>query len=537
MKWTNLSLPFVFVLLMLFTSAQDKVFDSNLPIVFVNTNGNEIRDEPKITAELGVIWNNNGEMNNTHDSHNHFKGKIGIEIRGSSSQMFPKKSFGFELRNEEDEGVDFPLLGMPEEEDWILYAPYSDKTLIRNVLTYTLASKLASYTPRCRFVELFINNKYWGVYILMEKIKRDKNRVDISKLNENEISGEDLTGGYIVKIDKTIGSGGDGWYSEFENTNGTSTFYQYEYPKQEDIVEAQKEYIKHYISEFEAAVLNKEFDLSTGYSSFINLKSFFDFIVMNEFTKNVDGYRLSTFLFKDKNGKLNAGPIWDFNLGFGNADYYRGWETTGLQMYADLELDYWQIPLWWKGLLNDSYFSNSLRCNWDELREDKFSNEKVTDLVDSLVNLLTYPSIRNFNRWQVIGEYVWPNYFIGTTYAKEIDWMKSWITDRLRWLDFAMPGDCSELTSTKLSALQTIVKVYPNPVSDKLNVQINSSSNSMHRVQLFSASGQLVLVHNYYLAQGYNLIEVNTENLISGIFICHVYEGNKRVSAHKIVKY
>jgi hypothetical protein len=537
MKWTNLFLIFVSVFSALFTSAQDKLFDSDLPIVFVNTNGSEIPDEPKITAELGIVWNQNGEQNNTHDKYNHFTGKIGIEIRGSSSQMFPKKSFGFELRNEENEGVDFPLLGMPEEEDWILYAPYSDKTLIRNVLTFSLAAKLGAYTPKCRFVELFINNKYWGVYVLMEKIKRDKNRVDISKLKNDEISGEDVTGGYIVKIDKTTGSGGDGWYSGFKNTNGTSTFYQFEYPKQEDIVEPQKEYIKNYIGEFETAVLNKNFDSTTGYSSYINQQSFYDFIVMNELSKNVDGYRLSTFLFKDKNGRLNAGPIWDFNLGFGNANYYNGWETSGLQMYADLEQDNWQIPFWWKSLLNDSYFSNSLRCNWDELREDKFSNEKVNDMVDSLVNLLAYPSIRNFSRWQVIGEYVWPNYFVGTTYVKEIEWLKSWITNRLRWLDFAMPGDCSQITGNELSAFERTVKVFPNPVSDKLNVQINASASSMYSVQLFSASGQLVTKHNYSLVTGNNLIEINTENLNSGIFICHVYQGNKKVSVHKIVKY
>lgn len=537
MKLTKLFLTCLFVVFELVAFGQDKIFDSNLPLVFVNTNNKQIPDDPKITAELGIVWNENGEQNNTKDRFNHFSGKIGIEIRGSSSQSFPKKSFGIELRDEAGEGIDFPLLGMPEEEDWILYAPYTDKTLIRNVLTFSLASELGSYVPRCRFVELFINNEYWGVYVLMEKIKRDKNRVDISKLKADEISGDDLTGGYIVKIDKTTGSGGEGWYSSFNNSDGSKGYYQYEYPKQEDIVPAQKNYIKNYIDNFETAVNNQEFDSSTGYSSFINHQSFYNYIIMNELSKNVDGYRLSTYLYKDKNGKLNAGPIWDFNLGYGNANYYKGWETAGLQMYADLNRDNWHNPFWWKGLLVDSYFSNSLRCNWDELREHTLSNEKVNNVVDSLVNLLIYPSARNFNRWPVIGEYVWPNYFVGTSYVQEIDWMKSWLEDRLRWLDFAMPGDCSALTSSKITPFNKVVKVFPNPVSDKLNVQISANSTSVYKLQLYSTSGQLVFEQNYSIIQGVNKLEVNTENLRGGMFICHIYNGETKVSVHKVLKH
>ncbi len=118
------------------SSAQITHFSSGLPLVYINTNGEEIRDEPKIQAEMGIVWNEAGELNEAGSEFNHFQGNVGIEIRGSSSQMFPKKSFGFELHDELGEDMDFPLLGMPEEEDWILYAPYSDKSLIRNVLTF-----------------------------------------------------------------------------------------------------------------------------------------------------------------------------------------------------------------------------------------------------------------------------------------------------------------------------------------------------------------------------------------------------------------
>src|SRR5665811_1630254 len=214
MNFKGVVILYVIFVNTLVVSAQNNNFLSNLPLIYINTNGRQIPDNPKISAEMGIIWNGPGETNQTSNSFNHFNGKISIEIRGSSSQMFPKKSYGFETKDELGEDMDFPLLGLPEEEDWILYAPYSDKTLIRNVLTFVLAEPLGHYTPRCRFVELFLNNKYQGVYVLMEKIKRDKNRVDIANLKLEDNAGDELTGGYIVKIDKTTGSGGRGWYSK-----------------------------------------------------------------------------------------------------------------------------------------------------------------------------------------------------------------------------------------------------------------------------------------------------------------------------------
>src|SRR5210317_109968 len=169
--------------------------ENKLPKVNLNTNGATIIDEPKIEAQMTIT------VNDIVD----FSGKIGIEIRGSSSQMFPKKQFGLEIWDEANEGINVSLLGFPEEEDWILYAPYSDKALIRNVLIYDLARDIGRYASRVKFVDVSINGSYNGVYVLMEKLKRDSNRIDLNKLKPEEISGEDLTGGYILKIDKAVG--------------------------------------------------------------------------------------------------------------------------------------------------------------------------------------------------------------------------------------------------------------------------------------------------------------------------------------------
>jgi spore coat protein CotH len=263
-----------------------------------------------------------------NDPFNDYDGRIGIEIRGSSSQMFPKKQYGVELWDENGEGIDASLLGFPEEEDWILFAPYNDKSLLRDVLAYKLGRDMGRYAPRTKYCEVVLNGQYDGVYVLIEKIKRDKNRVDINKLDPDEISGNSLTGGYIIKVDKTTGSGGDGWFSTYppaNNQNGQKIFFQYEEPKSEDIVSEQQQYIQQFIASFENVLAGDNFkDPVDGYAKYIDVDSFIDYFIINEVTKNVDAYRLSTFLHKQRDsdgGKLVMGPIWDYNLGFGNADY------------------------------------------------------------------------------------------------------------------------------------------------------------------------------------------------------------------------
>ena len=210
---------------------------------------------------------------------------------------------------------------MPIENDWIFNAPYTDKSLMRNVIIYKMARDAGRYASRTQYFELVLNGEYNGVYVMLEKIKRDKNRVNISKLNPNEISGDDITGGYIIKIDKWDGENLGGWYSnliEYSN-NRKEGFYQYHYPKPDDINYQQKEYIQDYINNFEKLMKSNEYsDPLTGFPSIIHWDSFIDFFIMQEITKNIDGYRLSTYLHKDKDsdgGRLVAGPIWDFNFG------------------------------------------------------------------------------------------------------------------------------------------------------------------------------------------------------------------------------
>ena len=177
-------LIFVFSVLYVCTSGIDKenrVVDfssSNLPIVIINTNGKSIMEDERIVAEMGIIWNDNDERNYVTDLPNNYAGRIEIELHGKSSLSFPKKSFRIETQDSIGENKNISLLGMPKENDWILYAPYSDKTMMRNALSYTLSGEISGYAPRVRYCELILNDAYHGVYVLTEKIKRDKNRVD-----------------------------------------------------------------------------------------------------------------------------------------------------------------------------------------------------------------------------------------------------------------------------------------------------------------------------------------------------------------------
>lgn len=415
-----------------------------LPQFQINTDDVSIVDEPKIDAELVII-----EAGvETH------RGAIGIEIRGSSSQQFPKKSFGFETRDEANEDVDAPLLGFPEEEDWILYAPYSDKSLIRNHLIYELSTNMGRYASKSKLADVFINGTYNGVYVFLEKLKRDENRIDINKLKDDENSGEDLTGGYILKLDKSNGpaeyiyTDTNSFLSNFDPPNsvgGQQIHFLYDDPDQDEITPEQKTYISGYIHDFETVLTSDVFtDPELGYCTYIDTESFIDFFLLNELSNNVDGFRLSTWITKDTNEKLEMGPIWDFNLAFGNADYCQGGATNvwAHRFNERCPDETWQLPFWWNRLLEDPTFVAELKNRWIELRNSTFSERTMFDKIDGYVaQISTSGSIQaNFSTWQVLGTYVWPNNYVGQTHDEEIVYLKDWIHARLNWLDDAISG-------------------------------------------------------------------------------------------------
>lgn len=486
-----------FLLINLSISAQ--VFtSSNLPIVLIDTEGQTIPDEPKIRAGMKIIDNGPGVRNYLIDTPV-FDGFIGIEIRGSSSQMFPKKSYGFETWDAENNDLKVSLLGMPEESDWILNANYNDKTFCRNVLAYQVSRNMGHYSSRYKFVEVMINGNYKGIYIFSEKIKRDANRVNIAKLKGDQNSGDPLTGGYIIKVDKTTGSGGDGWVSDFPppvHPNGQTIFFQYEYPKSENITPQQKQYISNYVDDFETALAGPDFaDPENGFRKYTMESTFLDYFLVNEISKNVDGYRLSTFLHKQREslgGKLRIGPVWDYDIAWHNADYCAGDVLEGWAYQFPCQGDYWQVPFWWSRLLEDSTFANNLNCRWTFLRRDVLSDAWFDQYIDSVAFSLDESQARNFTRWPILGEYVWPNPWpYPATYAEEISSLKSWIHLRLAWMDANLPGNCYTTYQESINVGQIQIQLFPNPVENVLSVSLSGIMGKELTVEITDLIGRV----------------------------------------------
>jgi len=432
-------------------NAPDPTFDVKFPYIEINTLGNFIQDEPKSNATMRVF-----EIKDDSIEILNYQGNIGIEIRGSSSQTFDKKSFGLETRTADNIDLDTSIFNMPNEEDWILNGPYSDKSLIRNVLIYELSNEMGRYASRTKLSELYIDNDYEGVYVFMEKLKRDNDRIAISKLQPEENEGEDLTGGYIIKIDKASGNGGSSLnytdYNSFSsayNIDGETTIipqthFLYDYPDEDAISTEQRSYISGYMSEFEDALAGPDYkDEELGYRKYIDVSSFVDFFILNEFSHNPDAYRLSTYMYKDKNEKLTIGPVWDFNLALGNCDYCNGGEPNNW-MYRFNEYcpnDAWQVPFWWKRLLSDPYFSDMVKIRYTELRANILNLTSVNAIIDDHVYQLESAGAiyRNFQKHPILSTYVWPNRNIGGSYPNEIQYLKSWISQRVSWMDSNVP--------------------------------------------------------------------------------------------------
>ncbi len=472
---------------------------SDLPVVVIDTYGSAIPDDPKIKAGLKIYNKGAGQRNSLTDIPE-FDGYIGIEIRGSSSQSFPKKSYGFESRDALGNSMDVSFLGMPAENDWILNANYTDKTLMRNAMAYQVWQNMGYYATRYHFVELIMNGQYLGIYIFSEKIKRDKNRLDIAKLDPNENSGDNLTGGYIIKIDKQTGSGGEGWISSYlpsEHNSGQTIYFQYEYPKMKDITSQQIAYIKNYVYDFETVLKNENFsDINSGFRKYADEKTFIDYFLVNELSKNVDGYRLSTLLNKDldsRGGKICMGPVWDYDIAWHNADYCEGDIFTGWAYQFPCPDDYWQVPFWWSRLLEDPRYVNNLACRWQSLRKNILSNAWFDNYIDSISGQLMEAQQRNFVQWPILGIYVWPNPSpYPATYSGEINALKTWMHNRLSWLDSNMPGNCDETYGIAENALENTIRIYPNPVVDNMNVEFRSSAKSTIGITIINQQGLIL---------------------------------------------
>jgi CotH kinase protein/Secretion system C-terminal sorting domain len=393
------------------------------------------------------------------------------------------------------------LLGMPAENDWVLNTSYDDKTFLRDVLSYDLARRMGRYASRYRHCELVINDVYMGMYVLLEKIKVDKNRVNITKIKNTDVAGDDLTGGYIVKIDKTTGTADAGWYSNFASSvvNKSRVLFQVDVPKLADIVPPQLAYIKAQVNAMETA-LNKGDFLSPNadYKNFIDSDSFIDYFLLTELTKNIDGYRLSTYFYKNKDskgGKFVMGPAWDYNLCYGNANYYDGWKTTDwVYDMNDTHLvqDGFLQPTWFKKLLNDTSYVRKAGQRWRSLRKTVFSGDRINNYLDSTATVISEGQNRDNLLWKTIGKYTWPNYYVGTTYQDELRWMKNWIQQRLAYMDSYLNTYGIVLANEEPRTPLKILNSYPNPSADEFTIAYEVLQAGQIKLQAVDMLGRVV---------------------------------------------
>ncbi|MGL4608954.1 MAG: CotH kinase family protein [Trueperaceae bacterium] len=357
--------------------------ESNLPIIKIDTAGETIPDNPKIQAKMQVIA---GEgVNAIGGTPNAYDGFIGIERRGTSSQSFAKKQYSLETWDEAGEELEVELLGMPKESDWILYAPFTDKSLIRNNLVYQTARDLGYYASRQLFTNVFLNEDYQGVYVLLERIKRDKNRVDISKVSEN------LTGGYLLEFQCGVAPDPDEVFFQVPRTAGDgSCVYIIQYPSDEELTAERKSYITDYVTQFAETLYGPNFqDPSTGFRSFTDELTFIDYMLISDIFKNPDAFNRSTYFYKDKEDVLKPGPLWDFDLALGNNTFGNAGEPEGFLLT--------NRP-WTDRLLQDSTFAAAYVERYRSLRQTHLSTNNLYTKIDEFVRTLGDSSQHNFER-------------------------------------------------------------------------------------------------------------------------------------------
>jgi len=509
---------------------------SDLPIVVINTAGGaSIPNEPKIDATMGIIYNGVGVTNSLSDPFNEFEGDIGIEIRGSSSSGFPKKQWGLETRDPSGVSMDVSIFDMAYDNDWVLQAPYSDKSLMRNVLTYKMGWDTDRYAPRTKFCEVVLNGEYQGVYVFMEKIKRKDGKVGIDDVKPEDVAGNELTGDYIFKVDKLTAGGQVAWTSPYPTySSGNNINIQLHDPELDSLVPVQLTYLENTVTAFETALISANFeDPVLGYDPYIERGSFIDFILVNEFGKNVDGYRISTYLHKrrlSEGGKIVAGPLWDFNLAFGNANYCQGGQTDGWEIYFNSYCPGGlNNPFWFERLLQDPNFANEMNCRWRDLRAGIWHTDTLMAYIDEQAAILNQSQTRNFQKWPVLGTYLWPNNFVGNTYDEEIAYLKTWVTDRANWMDANMFGSCTNWSVDEIESTQ--VRVFPNPADSYVLFEFTELI-SEGTLELYDHSGKLV--HSVSIQNSYQS-EIDLTQFSNGVYTYRIHNSNFQPIIGKLI--
>lgn len=365
--------------------------------------------------------------------------RAAIRLRGQSSATFPKTPYRLEFRDSRDEDADLPVLGMPADDDWVLRGPYPDKALIRDAFVYSLARDIGLAAPRFAFVELYVNvdggplsaDDYQGVYLIVETIKVSKNRLNLKKLRKDDVSLPEIEGGYVFKFE---------WMAAEEPTlpcqGPAETCWNYlEVVEPDPLAPEQKEWLRQHIQQFHDVLHSPNFaDPNTGYPAWIDVQSFVDRLIIGELTREMDSYVRSEYFYKDRDGKITAGPMWDFDLCFGVGGFFNNTQIAGWQYE---QIRYPIATDWYNQLMRDPAFVNRVRARWQELRRGPLSNAQLDARIAALTAPLTNAAQRNFARWPNLSM-PWIGFFLtptAPTWEGQVQAMRQWMFDRAAWLD------------------------------------------------------------------------------------------------------
>lgn len=435
------------------------VLDStNLPIVWIDVDGQTIDRYERISARMKIIHNGKGKINYgdtvAHPGqHIDYEGYIALRYRGNTSfNLSDKKPYSFRtLERPLEQGEKkkkVSILGMGKDNNWALLAPYSDRSMIRDLLAFEFARPWMEYTPQGKLCELFLDGTYYGVFILTELVTQGTHRLDLPDPGEE---GDELTGGYILEVgdndndtthfvSKYHPVSGDG----FVTYSDCSIFFIAKFPDSEDVTDEQHQYIQSAIDRMEDVFASKNYtNPDTGYCKYIDVQSFMDYQLVNELGHNVDAYRLGAKLYKRRNSEDQRFKmaVWDMNLAFGNCKHNQGSSTSGwVSRYNSMLYsngDPHMVPFWWYKLISDNNYVRKRFARWAEWRNSNLREARWKATVDSLANEVTCcgAEARNSQAWPRWGIKVWPNVYISTSYADEISYLKRWITNRITWLD------------------------------------------------------------------------------------------------------
>ncbi len=403
--------------------AQDEMDElarkQNIPVVRIITDGNaQILDKKNYVKGSISVSDPEGLYSDVKE----FSARMGIRGRGNSTWGWPKKPWKVKL----DEKA--PILGMPADKEWALLANYSDRTLMRNIVAMKISEICGfSWTPRMRSVEVYLNNDYQGVYTFCEHKKVSPDRVDINLVEAGDNSGDKVTGGYYFEIE--------------ENQDETTCWYTsmgvpMMFSEPEEPTSQQLEYVKGYFNDFESVLYSDYLaDPDKGYAKYIDVKSFIDYYILQELTKNIDGnLRKSSFITKERGGKLEMYHVWDFDLTLGNCGYFNWMVGNGPEGFwiKDFSSNCTPGDNWFNLMMNDSAFVGKLQTRWNELKPEL---EAVVSFIDEQALSLDKARVRNFNKWDINVSVDWVNFPSLGSYEKEVLYLKEFYSGRLNWLD------------------------------------------------------------------------------------------------------